>query len=416
VDVMSGYVMAAAGYWSGIAVLEGPRLLSGVSQGPGLEEHRVTWEVPAVVTAGSLIADLRKVRLLGRGGAHFPFVRKLTTALEAGRKREVVVNAAESEPASAKDSALMTTAPHLVLDGADLVARVLKARTVRVVVPADRPAVVEAVRAAVAEREAARSAVRHQVYVSDGGFVGGQRQALMELIEGRENLPVTAWQPEAESGVFGRPTLLANAETFAQVAALCALGVGTYARAGTSGEPGTTLLTVAGDGPGGVVIEVPLGEPLAVVMHRCGYDPEMPALVGGYHGTWLPAHEVARRRLSNEDLSNVGGTLGCGVVLPLAPTACPVSLTAQIVEYLAGSNARRCGPCTNGLPALAASLTALATGGGMTASTRIASLTELVSDRGACTHPDGTVRLVRSLMTAFPAEVAEHERGGCGVA
>ena len=106
---MSGYVMAAAGYWASIAVLEGPRLLSGVAQGPGLDEHRVTWQAPPMVGAAGLVADLRKIRLLGRGGAHFPFARKLATALESGRKREVVVNAAESEPASAKDSALMTT-------------------------------------------------------------------------------------------------------------------------------------------------------------------------------------------------------------------------------------------------------------------------------------------------------------------
>jgi NADH:ubiquinone oxidoreductase subunit F (NADH-binding) len=328
----------------------------------------------------------------------------------------VVVNAAESEPASAKDSALMTTAPHLVLDGAEVVAHALKARTVRIVVSADRPAVEEAVRRAVEEREAARSSLRFQVYVADGGFVGGQRQAVMELIEGRENLPVTAWQPEAESGVFGRPTLLSNAETYAQVAALAALGPSTYGRAGTVHEPGTTLLTVAGDGPGGVVVEVPLGEPLAVVLHRCGYEPEIPALVGGYHGTWLPAHEVARRRMSREDLATVNATLGCGAVLPLGPASCPVHLTAQIVEYLAAANARRCGPCTNGLPALAQAVSALARGGGMPASARIQTVTTLVRDRGACAHPDGTVRLVLSLLAAFPAEVAAHERGGCAVA
>ena len=407
--------MAPAGYSGPVAVLEGPRLLSAVGQGAGLDEHRVSWQPPRMITAADLVADLRKIRLLGRGGAMFPFARKLTAALEAGRKREVVVNAAESEPASAKDSALMTTTPHLVLDGADLVARALKARTVRVIVSADRPAVEEAVRRAVAEREGARSSTRHQVYVADGGFVGGQRQAVMELIEGRENLPVTAWQPEAESGVFGRPTLLSNAETFAHVAALAALGPGTFARAGTVHEPGTTLLTVAGDGPGGVVVEVPIGEPLAVVMHRCGYDPDMPALLGGYHGTWLPAHEVARRRLSREDLATVGATLGCGAVLPLGATSCPVQLTAQIVEYLAGVNARRCGPCMNGLPELARAVTSLASGGGMPASARITTVTGLVRDRGACAHPDGTVRLVQSLMTAFPTEVAAHERGGCAV-
>src|SRR5690349_24908170 len=97
---MSGFVMAPAGFWSPIAVLDGPRLLAGVSAGAGLDQHRSSWEAPPVVSAGDLVADLRRIRLLGRGGAHFPFARKLTTALESGRKREVVVNAAQSEPAS----------------------------------------------------------------------------------------------------------------------------------------------------------------------------------------------------------------------------------------------------------------------------------------------------------------------------
>jgi NADH:ubiquinone oxidoreductase subunit F (NADH-binding) len=411
---MSGYVMAPAGYSAQIAVLEGPRLLSGVAQGPGLDAHRVSWQAPPMRPAASLIADLRKVRLLGRGGAMFPFARKLTTAIESGRKREIVVNAVESEPASAKDSALMATSPHLVLDGAEIVAHALKARTVRIIVSTDRPAVAEAVRRAVAERESTRSSVRLRVYEADGGFVAGQRQAVIELIEGRENLPVTAWQPEAETGAFGRPTVLSNAETYAHVAALVALGPGTFGRAGTLNEPGTTLLTVAGDGPGGVVLEVPLGERLAVVLHRCGYEVEMPALVGGYHGTWVPAAEVSRRRLSREDLATVGATLGCGVVLPLGPDSCPVLLTAQIVEYLAAGNSRRCGPCTKGLPALAEAVTSLAAGGGTAARERITTVSDLVRDRGACSHPDGTVRLVASLSTAFPDEVAAHERGGCG--
>lgn len=415
---MTGYVVAPAGYLGEIAVLAGPRLLSGVLEGAGLEQHRITWKAPSLVPASALIAQVRQVRLLGRGGAYFPFARKLTAALEAGRRREVVVNAAEGEPASAKDSALMTTSPHLVLDGAEIVARALKARTVRIVVPGDRPAVGDAVRAAVAQREADRPLVRYRVYTTTSGFIGGQRQAAVELIEGRENLPITAWRPEAESGVYGRPTVLSNAETFAQVAALCALGPGTFNRAGTPIEPGTMLLTVAGDGPGGIVLEIPVGEPLAIVLqHRCGYRaPLRAALVGGYHGAWLSAEQVAAHRMSREDLATIGATPASGVILPLAEDACPVKQTAGIVEYLAGQNARRCGPCMLGLPALARACLDLAAGGGMAASAQVTHIADLVLGRGACAHPDGTVRLVRSMLTAFPAEVTAHERGECTVA
>ena len=272
----------------------------------------------------------------------------------------MIVNAAEGEPGSAKDSALMITAPHLVLDGAELVAGALGTKTIRVVVPRERASVQVAVEDAVAER----GDFRYEVYETGGGFVGGQAYAVMELIEGRENLPVSSWQPAAVAGLRGRPTLLSNAETYAQVATLHQLGPTVYAREGTDEEPGTTLVTVAGDGPGGVVIEVPHGAALADVLQRCGYDADVPVLIGGYHGAWLPPDQVMRRTLTRADLKAAGATLGAGVILPLDHTGCPVVLTARIVEYLAGQSARRCGPCKLGLPELADAALRLAAGGG----------------------------------------------------
>jgi len=395
-----------------VRVHPGPALLADLGSGPSLAAHRRLFgELPGLDLA-TLTDVVKGVGLRGRGGAAFPFAIKLSTAAEGKRRPVVVVNLSEGEPASGKDSALAQTRPHLILDGAVATAVALRARDVYVVLPGDRPLAAQRMTQAMAERS---DPVRLHRATADARFVAGQASAVVQLLSGRPNLPATTWVPDAVSGLDGRPTLLSNAETFAHVAAVAALGPGTFARAGTVHEPGTTLLTVAGDGPGGVVVEVPIGEPLAVVMHRCGYDPDMPALVGGYHGTWLPAQEVARRRLSREDLATVGATLGCGAVLPLGATSCPVQLTAQIVEYLAGVNARRCGPCMNGLPELARAVTSLASGGGMPASARITTVTGLVRDRGACAHPDGTVRLVQSLMTAFPTEVAAHERGGCAV-
>jgi len=406
---VSGYRTVPAGYGGDLVVAVGPRLLRGVATGPSLAEHRALWDEPRPVDAAELASRTERAGLRGRGGAGFPFSRKLMTAVESGRRRSVVVNAAEGEPGSAKDSALMLTAPHLVLDGADVVAGALDCSTVTVVVPRERAAVGESLARAVEER---RGDVAYEVQATGGTFVGGQARAVIELLEGRENLPVTTWAPEAVSGVKGRPTLLSNAETFAQVGAICALGVNAYLAEGLPEEPGTTLLTVAGDSPGGVVLEVPFGVELARVLAYCGYGGDGPVLMGGYHGAWLPAEEVRRRRVSAPDLASAGAAIGAGVVLPLDPSTCPVQITASIVTYLAAHSARRCGPCRNGLPALAETLGELA-GSNLVSSTRAKELVALVTGRGACAHPDGTARLVRSLFRAFPTEVAAHERGRC---
>lgn len=411
---MTGYVTVPAGYAHDIAVLHGPRLLSGVEGGPSLAAHRRLWQEPPRLNSRQLLALVENSGILGRGGAGFPFGRKVATALRSGKRRELVVNAAEGEPGSAKDSALMTTVPHLVLDGAELVAAGIAVRTIRVIVPGERPGVCQAVEHALAERE--DGPFRYELHRTSGGFVGGQARAAIELVEGRENLPVTAWQPEAVAGIKGRPTLLSNAETYAQVATLSQLGAQAYAQEGTEAEPGTTLLSVAADGPGGVVIEAPHGVRVAEVLQRCGYEPEMPLLVGGYHGTWLTPEHVLGVRLTRADLDAVGASLGAGVMLPLDGNGCPVVLTARIVEYLAGQSARRCGPCRHGLPALADAALLLAAGAGERASARMLEVSQTVTGRGACAHPDGTTRLVRSLFRAFPEEVALHERGRCGVA
>jgi NADH:ubiquinone oxidoreductase subunit F (NADH-binding) len=407
---VSGYVVAPAGFQNDVAVVLGPRLLSGIGYGPGLSRHRQTWPEPPVLHGKQLLDLLHHAEIRGRGGAGFPFARKFRTTLESGKRRAVVVNAAEGEPGSAKDSALILTAPHLILDGAELVARALNVKSIQIMVPSERPAVRPALERAVDERS---PEVRYTIFETEGTFLSGQSFAVTEAIEGRANLPVTAWQPQAVKGLRGRPTALSNAETFAQVAALAAMGPQRYSAEGTPEEPGTTLITIAGDGPGGVVMEVPLGTPLADVLQLCGYEPDMTVLIGGYFGAWLAPHEVATRLLSRVDMAAAGAGLGAGVILPLDRDACPVVLTARIVEYLAGQSARRCGPCKHGLPALAEAMALLADRGVTTATRRIHQLADVVDGRGSCAHPDGTVRLVRSMLKAFPDEVLAHEYQQC---
>ncbi|NYD43281.1 NADH-ubiquinone oxidoreductase-F iron-sulfur binding region domain-containing protein [Nocardioides panaciterrulae] len=406
-----------------VAVHEGPALLAGLTDGPSLAAHRGRYGALPEVGLAALRELIRASGLRGRGGAAFPFVRKLDTAAgstasrapgrRGGREAVVVVNLSEGEPGSAKDSALALTRPHLVLDGAVATACALRAREVHVVVAGDRPAVRESVVRALDERD---DAVPIRQHATEPRFVGGQARAVVELLAGRPNLPVTSWAPEAVAGLAGRPTLLSNAETWAHVGLLVLRGGAAYRHHGTDREPGTTLLTLTRPGFVPHVHEVGYGTRLRDLLPPGVHG--HPALVGGFHGSWATWPTLRAARVSVPGMSALGAPLGAGVLL--APGgSCPLTLTSRVVDYLAGQSAGRCGPCHNGLPALASVVRELvhgdADGGVSGAAGRAGRLAALVTGRGACAHPDGTARLVRSVLAVFPDEVAEHAAGRCAV-
>lgn len=387
-----------------VEIRPGPALLAGIDEGPSLDAHRNRYGPLPTVDKQSLAASTERMRVRGRGGAGFPFAIKVGS-LARGRP-VVVVNASEGEPASAKDSVLSITRPHLILDGAVVAAKAVGARDIHVILPGERVLVVESLTAAVAERH---DGVRIHTRIAAPRFVSGERSAVLELLAGRTGLPVSTWQPESISGHQGRPTLLSNAETWAQLGQLFLVGEEEYAVHGTPREPGTTLLTVWG-GPAPVVTEVGYGTPLREVLPASVAD--RPLLIGGFHGSWVTALSARSARVSLDSLRAMGTPLGAGVLVP--SIGCPVGLTGQVLTYLAGQSARRCGPCFNGLPALATAYAAAANGTSQPgAIERVRELAQLVAGRGACAHPDGTVRLVRSLITAFGDEFDLHAAGQC---
>jgi NADH:ubiquinone oxidoreductase subunit F (NADH-binding) len=385
----------------------GPWLLRSIS--PDLATHRsLRGPLPRVGRQELLdLADGTGLR--GRGGAGFPFAAKLRATLSVrARRRHVVVNLSEGEPASAKDLALVLHQPHLVLDGAALVAGAIGAREAHLVVPGEEPVARVAILRAVAERSREDRRLRWRVHTASAGFVSGESTAVVELVEGRENLPVTRWQPTAVSGVGGRPTLLSNGETFAQLAALVLDHGAGRAVPGTAAEPGTRLLSIGQADGSTRVVEVPHGTAWNRVLSPA--ELAAPVLLGGYHGTWAPAGLLAGLSVTHADLAAAGLGLGAGVVLPLAEGICPLRVTAGVTRYLARQSAGRCGPCVHGLPTLATTFDAFLAGGPVEP---VEQVLALVEGRGACAHPDGTARLVRSALLAFPAEVSAHAVGGC---
>jgi NADH:ubiquinone oxidoreductase subunit F (NADH-binding) len=387
------------------AVVPGPpgRLLlhdgAAIEVRPGLEE---------------LTALLSEAGLTGRGGAGFPAGRKLATVAAQARRPAVVVNAMEGEPLARKDETLLALAPGLVFDGAAILARALRARRSVLAVGAQIP--LGAVRMAAAERPGSA-----EVRALPDTFVGGQESALVAALNGRAPIPTDPATPIWQRGLDRRPTLVVNAETAAQVALLARHGAEWFRREGTADDPGTFLLSISGSSTaviGTGVTEAGRGTPVDEVLERFAVRPDLVGgvLVGGYHGAWLPPSAV-RTRLDRASLSSWGASPGAGVVYVLDRRHCPLALTARIADYLAGQSARQCGPCVNGLPRLAATLGELARPAtarrpaGLAA--EVARLAGLVDGRGACAHPDGTARLVRSTLRTFAGHVEAHLDGSC---
>ncbi len=361
-----------------------------------------------------LVAEVAAAGLTGRGGAGFPTGAKLAALAAQRRRPVVVVNAMEGEPASHKDEVLATTAPHLVLDGADLVARALGAVAIRVAVGRDRPRSARSFERAVEERRRAGLAVLDDVAVCQppGRYITGEESALAAWLDGAEARPAFRAARPAVVRVGGHPAVVDNAETMAHLALIGRHGSAWFRQLGRPDAPGTTLLTVSGAVTAPGVFEVPLGTPLTAVLASAGAGAPAAALLGGYGGSWLGRPELATP-LAPGPLAEVGGSVGAGVVVALGPDACGLAETARIARWMAGEGAGQCGPCAFGLPAVADDLEQLAFGRPASAvADRLWHRLALVEGRGACRHPDGVVRLVRSALRVFALDVDHHLRRG----
>jgi len=359
----------------------------------------------------SLIAEVARAGLTGRGGAGYPTARKLA-AVAAGHAPVVLANGTEGEPASAKDKVLMTRSPQLVLDGAVLAAEMVGARdTVIVVHPAARRVIDDAV----AERaRASFDRVRITVRTAAERFVAGEASAVVHWIERGVPAPMASPPRVWQRGLRGAPTLVQNVETLAHLALIARYGAAWFRSVGTPAEPGSMLVTVLGAVREPAVLEIAIGAPVGqVVDQACGRSAPLQALLlGGYFGDWVPAAAAIGRPFSSAGLADLGAGPGAGVIAALPAGACGLRETARVVRYLAGESAGQCGPCRFGLDAIAGQVERLAADRGADPGLLQRWLGQ-VDGRGGCAHPGGVVRLIRSALRIFDAELREHAMGWC---
>ena len=397
---------------AGTLVLSGPALASGSED---LASHTTRWgHLPDPDGAG-VRALLRDSHLDGRGGGGFPLIRKVETARLSPGRPVLIINASESEPASKKDRTLCQHRPHLVLDGASLLARSLGVDDVVVHTHRGGTEQSGSMSTAIAYRLAARLA-DPSWRLSEGPdrYVSGESSAVAGYVEGGEARPHFTTQPLAVQGPSGRPTVISNAETVAQLAVISRIGPVAWNALGAPSSPGPRLVTLVGavERPG-LVLELTGPGTIGDLLTADGaVSPPAAVLVGGFAGTWILGEEAWQTPFNRGALGCMGAAPGCGLIGVLPHDACALNETARIVRYLAGESAGQCGTCVAGLPRLADTMEALALGSLHRRGVRkMTVLADTIHGSGACGHPDAVVRLIRSTLNVFNDDVVRHLAG-----
>jgi len=393
--------------------------VAAASKPVGLDEHLEQWGAVPRWKGATFIEEIERSGLRGRGGGWFPVGTKWRSVHRVGMRRPVVVaNGSESEPASAKDRLMLCRFPHLVLDGAVMAALSVGAPDVVVHVTSQaRPAVD---RALAERRHRGLDPCAIDVVTAPDSYLAGQESAVVNTINGRNPaIPsFVALRSVRERGAGGRPTLVQNVESLAHASLIARFGAEWFRSVGTGSSPGSTLLTVTGRWPEPRIVEAELGRPLSdIVALAPGAERSVQGiLLGGYGGGWVPTAEALAMPLTEEAARAQGSSIGAGVVILLPAEVCPLREVSRVVRYLQSQGAGQCGPCVHGLDALASTLESLAVRpralrGGIT---DISALCALVEGRGACAHPDGAARFVRSALRVFADHARLHlKRGPC---
>lgn len=368
--------------------------------------------------AGALAVEIASSGLRGRGGGWFPTATKidavLTSVRERHRRPAIVANAMEGEPLSSKDAVLLTVNPHLVLDGIAALSRTLGAVSASIAIHRDSPAISHVVAALAQRRVDGGDPVEITLAALPSRYAASEESAAAAGAGGRPALPAFRQKPY-ERGTDGRPTLVLNAETLAHAGMIARWGAAWYRSQGTGPAPGTALVTVGGAVRQSGVIEVALGTPVADLLGVAGgvSEPVQAYLTGGFGGVWAPA-QFSAAAWSPESVTAAGGIVGAGLLVALPAADCGLAETARIVTWMAGESAGQCGPCRFGLSSLADDFIALAAGAlAPDGLDRVRLRLGMVAGRGACRHPDGVVRLARSALVVFAADVAAHQQGRC---
>ncbi len=310
----------------------------------------------------SVIREVTDAKLLGRGGAAFPTGRKWDAVAKApARPHYMVCNADESEPGTFKDRVLMESDPFAVVEGMTIAALATGCEQGYLYVRTEYPLARERIENAIEQARAkaflgadvAGSGMAFDIEVrrGAGAYICGEETALFNSIEGKRGEPRNKPPFPVAVGLFGKPTLVNNVETLANVLEILKHGSGEFATVGTPESAGTRLFCVSGHVRSPGLYEVPMGTPLRELMQLAGGLREgrtlRAVLLGGAAGSFVTESQLDVP-LSFEGTHAIGATLGSGAVIVFDDTADLEQVLLRIARFFRDESCGQCVPCRVG--------------------------------------------------------------------
>ncbi len=309
-------------------------------------------------TPETIVDEIQRSGLRGRGGAGFPTGRKWATARKAaGMERIVICNADEGDPGAYMDRTLLESNPHQVLEGMLICARAVGASRGIIYVRAEYPLAIRILRQAIAQAREARLlgdgilgapfAFEIELFEGSGAFVCGEETALIRSIEGHRGMPRQRPPYPTESGLSGAPTVINNVKTFASVPPILERGAAWFRSIGTQDSPGTAVFSIVGDVTHPGLVEIPMGVTLrTLIFDICGGIPNKKAFkavqIGGPSGGCL-SEAFLDTPIDFDTLTRAGAMMGSGGMVVMNEDNCMVDVSRYFLDF---TQKESCGKCT----------------------------------------------------------------------
>ncbi len=310
-----------------------------------------------------VIEEIKNSGIRGRGGAGFPTGKKWELTRDSeGIQKYVVCNADEGDPGAFMDRSILEGDPHCVLEAMAIAAYCIGANKGFIYVRAEYPIAVQRLQIAIKQAREYGLLGNHifntdfdfdiEIRLGAGAFVCGEETALLESIEGKRGQPRVKPPYPANSGLWGKPTLINNVETYANIAQIILKGSKWYSSIGTENSKGTKVFALGGNVNNIGLVEVPMGTTLREIVYDIGGG--IPnnrdfkaAQTGGPSGGCIPKEHLDTP-IDYESLKEIGSMMGSGGLIVMDDTKCMVSLAKFYLEFTVSESCGKCTPCRIG--------------------------------------------------------------------
>ena len=380
----------------------------------------------AGMTPEETLNEVKKSNLRGRGGGGFPTGRKWEESRKApGDIKYVIVNADEGDPGAYMDRSILEGNPHSVLEGLTIGAYAVGAREGFIYVRQEYPLAVENVMMALAQAQEYGFLGKNilgtgfdfivKVHRGAGAFVSGESSALMTAIEGKTGEPRPKYIHTAVKGVWDRPSVLNNVETWATVPVIINRGADWFTSIGTEGSKGTKIFSLVGKVVNTGLVEVQMGVTLRDIIYKIGGGipggKRFKAVqTGGPSGGCMP-ETMLDMKVDFDELSRAGSMMGSGGMIVLDEDTCMVDVARYFLEFLSDESCGKCVPCREGIRQMLKILTNITRGKGKEGDIELLEeIAEVTKDAALCALGRSAPNPVLSTIHYFREEYEAHIR------